>query len=112
MPLASVTDTGAGRVVRQADDVHIQGDWTLLHYAYLKKTIDDVPPIPDAARVDLQALGALDTAGAALLVDLLGSERLQRVAQWAPELSGPRQRSEERRVGKGCGSRWARERGK
>ncbi len=91
MPLASVTDTGAGRVVRQADDVHIQGDWTLLHYAYLKKTIDDVPPIPDAARVDLQALGALDTAGAALLVDLLGSERLQRVAQWAPELSGPRQ---------------------
>lgn len=91
MTLASATDSRAGRIVQQADDVHIQGDWTLPHYAQLKRSVRELSPIRPAARIDLQALGGLDTAGAALLVDLLGSERLQHVAQWAPELPVARQ---------------------
>ena len=91
MTLASATESAIGRIVRQADDVHILGDWTLAHYTHLKQSVSEASPIAETVSIDLQALGALDTAGAALLVDLLGSERLQRVAQWAPELTVARQ---------------------
>lgn len=91
MALTSAAEPLVGRIVRQVEGVHIQGDWTLLHYTHLEQSVRDAQPIADTARIDLQALGALDTAGAALLVELLGSERLQRVAQWAPELPTARQ---------------------
>ncbi|KPQ01699.1 MlaE family lipid ABC transporter permease subunit [Marinobacter sp. HL-58] len=67
-----------GQLDYQSDRLVISGDWTLPNYARLKravetalasgKTVDESP--------DLTSIGALDTAGASLLADLLGSGKL------------------------------------
>ncbi|TDF83144.1 ABC transporter permease [Pseudomonas sp. H9] len=70
--------------------LRIVGDWTLANYASLKRTSESlIGQYDQSTEVDLDQLGHLDTAGAALLVDLLGSERLSRLAQNAqlPEAS-------------------------
>ncbi|MGR2705370.1 ABC transporter permease [Pseudomonas sp. IB20] len=62
--------------------LRITGDWTLAHYANLKKLSDTLDGQYDAgARIDLNGLGALDTAGASLLVELLGPERIEQSAE-------------------------------
>ncbi|MCK3836756.1 MULTISPECIES: ABC transporter permease [Pseudomonas] len=62
--------------------LRITGDWTLAHYANLKKLSDTLDGQYDAsARIDLNGLGALDTAGASLLVELLGPDRIQHCAE-------------------------------
>ncbi|MGA9703864.1 ABC transporter permease [Pseudomonas sp.] len=62
--------------------LRITGDWTLAHYAGLKKLSDKLDGQYDAgARIDLNGLGALDTAGASLLVELLGPERIEQSAE-------------------------------
>lgn len=71
--------------------VRIGGDWTLAHYASLEVQVLQLRgTLPSSARVDLQSLAALDTAGAALLVELLGSQRLAQLAQDAPGLPSER----------------------
>ncbi len=71
--------------------LRIGGDWTLAHYADLEAQVRQLHGIlSSTASVDLQSLGALDTAGAALLVELLGSQRLAQLAQDAPGLSSER----------------------
>jgi phospholipid/cholesterol/gamma-HCH transport system permease protein len=62
--------------------LRITGDWTLAHYANLKKLSDKLDGQYDAgARIDLNGLGALDTAGASLLVELLGPARIEQTAE-------------------------------
>jgi phospholipid/cholesterol/gamma-HCH transport system permease protein len=71
--------------------LRIGGDWTLAHYARLETEVLALRGSLDGkAEVDLQALGALDTAGAALLVELLGSQRLAELAADAPGLAAER----------------------
>jgi phospholipid/cholesterol/gamma-HCH transport system permease protein len=71
--------------------VRIGGDWTLAHYAGLEADVLKLRDTLDSsASVDLQDLGALDTAGAALLVALLGSQRLAELAEDAPGLASER----------------------
>jgi phospholipid/cholesterol/gamma-HCH transport system permease protein len=67
--------------------LRIVGDWTLAHYRPLKRQIDVLKDGFSAnTAVDLSALGALDTAGASLLVELLGVQRLRLLAVQAPNL--------------------------
>ncbi len=55
----------------------ITGDWTLEHYARLRRDSERLRDQYGAeAQVDLTQLGRLDTAGASLLAELLGAERL------------------------------------
>jgi phospholipid/cholesterol/gamma-HCH transport system permease protein len=62
--------------------LRITGDWTLAHSANLKKLSDKLDGQYDAgARIDLNGLGALDTAGASLLVELLGPDRIEQSAE-------------------------------
>ncbi|WP_339529490.1 ABC transporter permease [Pseudomonas mucidolens] len=62
----------------QPPRLRVTGDWTLLHYAALKKHSEKLDGQYDAStRIDLNGLGALDTAGASLLVELLGPERIE-----------------------------------
>jgi phospholipid/cholesterol/gamma-HCH transport system permease protein len=69
----------------------IGGDWTLEHYAALESQVQALRgQLPAEASLDLQALGALDTAGAALLVELLGRQRLAELATTAPDLVSER----------------------
>lgn len=62
--------------------LHVSGDWTLAHYTELKHLCATLAGQYDAnTHIDLNGLGALDTAGASLLVELLGSERLGKSAE-------------------------------
>ncbi|WP_028619905.1 ABC transporter permease [Pseudomonas sp. Ant30-3] len=62
--------------------LRITGDWTLAHYAALKILSEKLHgQYTDSTHIDLNGLGALDTAGASLLVELLGSERLGKSAE-------------------------------
>ncbi|MFI8381339.1 MlaE family ABC transporter permease [Pseudomonas sp. NPDC079086] len=71
--------------------LRIGGDWTLPHYASLEAEVLALRgTLSSAASIDLQGLGALDTAGAALLVELLGSQRLAQLANDAPGLASER----------------------
>lgn len=65
----------------------IAGDWTLPHYHDLKRQTDELSNgFGAATQVDMSQLGALDTAGASLLVELLGVQRLRLLAVQAPNL--------------------------
>ena len=68
--------------------LRIAGDWTLAHYASLKRDSERLRAqyTPDTV-ADLSQLGRLDTAGASLLAELLGTERLSRCTQDLPEAS-------------------------
>lgn len=71
--------------------VRISGDWVLKHYGFLEKDVAQLRArLPDAATFDLSRLGALDTAGAALLADLLGEGRILDLRAIAPLLPDER----------------------
>lgn len=71
--------------------VHVKGDWVLKHYALLEQEVSQLcPRLPDSVTFDLSQLAALDTAGAALLVRLLGDENLSNLPTLAPQLSDER----------------------
>ena len=64
--------------------LRLGGDWTLAHYRQLEPQVLALRQrIQGEEPVDLSELAALDTAGAALLVELLGSERLRQLIQQA-----------------------------
>ncbi|SDN72782.1 phospholipid/cholesterol/gamma-HCH transport system permease protein [Halomonas shengliensis] len=66
------------------------GDWTLAHHARLRRRVDEAHRVRAEAPVDLAEIGALDTAGAALLAELTGAERLAGIDDWAPALPAER----------------------
>ncbi len=75
-PASATLDT-----TRSPACLRIAGDWTLANYTPLKRSTEALHDQYDAsAQVDLAQLGKLDTAGASLLVELLGAERLGQLA--------------------------------
>ncbi|WP_374416833.1 ABC transporter permease [Stutzerimonas kunmingensis] len=69
----------------------IVGDWTLAHYAALRQEVQRLRArIDERSQIELSGLGALDTAGAGLLVELLGRERIAAIEAWAPQLPAER----------------------
>lgn len=71
--------------------LRISGDWTLAHFADLQRQIAGLDGQQrHAARCDLDGLGALDTAGASLLADLLGSTGLQHLDELAASVPAER----------------------
>lgn len=66
--------------------LRLSGDWTLAHYSRLRLRVAELGNIGNA-EVNLAQLGKLDTAGAALLLDLLGAERLKQLAPALPVAS-------------------------
>ncbi|WAH58697.1 ABC transporter permease [Pseudomonas silvicola] len=73
----------------QPPRLRIGGDWTLPHYARLRRLAQQLASqYDDDTPIDLDQLGAIDTAGASLLVELLGAERLGRLADTAVHLPG------------------------
>ncbi|MGV8919017.1 MAG: MlaE family lipid ABC transporter permease subunit [Pseudomonas sp.] len=68
--------------------LRIAGDWTLVHYHHLKAQLKELTDrYDDRTPVDLTGLGALDTAGASLLVELFGCARVGQLAGTAQGLS-------------------------
>lgn len=76
-------------LILQSDStLHLEGDWTLARYRQLRRV-----SLPDAGSVqslDASRLTGLDTAGAALLVRLLGAARLNTLTPAASGLSEER----------------------
>ncbi|NWO08286.1 MAG: ABC transporter permease [Alteromonadaceae bacterium] len=72
------TSAPPGSIEAHDGTLQVRGDWTLAHYANLKRQADLVGPA-DAARVEFTAMGSLDTAGASVLVELLGANALLEV---------------------------------
>ncbi|WP_166364591.1 ABC transporter permease [Pseudomonas akapageensis] len=71
----------------QPTNLRIAGDWTLANYKALKAQTEALVGHYDGnTSVDLSQLGALDTAGASLLVELLGAQRLGQLAETATHL--------------------------
>ncbi|WP_145254396.1 ABC transporter permease [Pseudomonas sp. SJZ131] len=82
--MSSSTMAGTARLDTSSTpaNLRVTGDWTLAHYADLKRLGDSLRgQYDDSTAIDLNGLGALDTAGASLLVELLGSERLGKSAE-------------------------------
>lgn len=71
----------AQHILLEGNQLRLSGDWTLKHYASLRQQLALWQPKLKQQRpeIDLQHLGQLDTAGASVLVELLGPERLQPV---------------------------------
>jgi phospholipid/cholesterol/gamma-HCH transport system permease protein len=71
--------------------LRVSGDWTLPNYVALDHRVDElVPRLGEQLEVDFSALGALDTAGAGLLAELLGNQRLCSAARADGSLSPER----------------------
>ena len=67
--------------------LHISGDWTLARYARLKQLNAQLAgKYDDSTHVDLDDVTRLDTAGASLLVELLGAERVSQLADTTSRL--------------------------
>ncbi|VTN08635.1 Uncharacterised protein [Raoultella terrigena] len=63
------------------------GDWVLAHYAHLEPAVRALQPqLLSNAIFDLSQLGTLDTAGATLLVKLMGEEKVLELERIAPTL--------------------------
>ncbi|MBP0996857.1 MlaE family ABC transporter permease [Serratia fonticola] len=63
------------------------GDWVLAHYSLLEPSVGQLQArLPADVVFDLSQLGSLDTAGATLLVNLLGDQRISDLKQLAPTL--------------------------
>jgi len=70
-----VPDQGGSRLA-------LAGDWTLAHYADLQRRAGELAGrIGNDTAVDIGQLGAMDTAGAFVIAELLGSARTQKLAQ-------------------------------
>lgn len=76
----------------QTPVLRLAGDWTLAGYARLRGQLAEWSPRLDspALQVRFADISALDTAGAALLVDLLGAARLIAVVEAEVDLAAER----------------------
>ena len=71
--------------------LQLGGDWTLAHYRALAARVAALAPRLDpGTRIEVDQLGALDTAGVALLHELLGRERLAQLAAQGSPLGAER----------------------
>ena len=82
-----------GKLVFQNGQLTVSGDWTLPNYGSLKRDVQKAGAmeLPNGHSVNLATINALDTAGASLLVDLLGARQLHELTELTPGLSSERQ---------------------
>ncbi len=68
----------AGELIIDGNQIIPQGDWTLLHYHSLNRSVTSArQDIKRNQALNLQKLGRIDTAGASLLAELVGPGNLQ-----------------------------------
>lgn len=81
-----------GHIEHRADRLIVSGDWTLPNYASLKQEVGAArtAEVTASQDPDLSSIEALDTAGASLLAELLGPQRLVGLTEADPRLSPER----------------------
>ena len=71
---AKITASSTGELLS------IEGDWVLSHYTQLVALVKSLAPqLTAKTQVDISALGSFDTAGANLLYDLIGKDKLGKI---------------------------------
>ncbi|WP_379864918.1 MlaE family ABC transporter permease [Marinobacter sp. M5B] len=82
-----------GKLDFQNGQLTVSGDWTLPNYGRLKRDVQKTAAMesPNGYSVNLATINAMDTAGASLLVDLLGARQLHELTEQTPGLSSERQ---------------------
>lgn len=82
-----------GKLAFQNGQLTVSGDWTLPNYGSLKRDVQKAAAMesPNGYSVNLATINALDTAGASLLVDLLGARQLHELTEQTPGFSSERQ---------------------
>lgn len=84
--------TTADNIILEADRLQLQGDWTLANYAALRREVGGIARRGDVAieSIGLAGIDDLDTAGASLIAELIGADRLAEIDRWAFELPATR----------------------
>lgn len=72
-------------IVHQEGQVTLYGEWTLANYRQLNKALDQASKPSSSDSITLDSIERLDTAGAALIVELIGIEKAKRVADWSDQ---------------------------
>lgn len=91
--MPSVTNNFLRCSAQSPSHIYVQGDWILAHYEELKKVLQQQTYSPEAgSQLDFSSLNTIDTSGAQLLCEWLGSERAVQVLKQAVGLSPERQR--------------------
>lgn len=86
-----VTGSATLNVEQGVQRLCLSGDWTLAHHAALLRQVNQLSDrIGADVTVDAAALGALDTAGAALLLRLLGADGVRKLVDQDTVLSDGR----------------------
>ncbi|MDQ7731355.1 ABC transporter permease [Halomonas sp. SpR1] len=80
-------------IARHDQTIALQGEWTLANYRDIKSALSHHTAKTQARKeaggdesVSLEAITRLDTAGAILVIELIGIEKAQKVSDWASEL--------------------------
>lgn len=82
--MATASFPGSVTLTREAGGPRLilSGDWTLPHYSDLHRRATELAGSIDShAKIDIHGLGAMDTSGAFIIAELLGSARTQALAQ-------------------------------
>ena len=72
-------------ITQQGEHVSLHGEWTLRHYAELKRALQQQGQLSSAS-LSLPGFEGLDTAGAALIVELIGVEKTKQIGYWSNDL--------------------------
>ncbi|MET3999943.1 phospholipid/cholesterol/gamma-HCH transport system permease protein [Marinobacterium sp. MBR-109] len=72
-------DAIPGAVEQEGQCLRLSGSWTLAHYRQLKQSLERQSVPAGDFELRLESIHALDTAGAALLANWLGPERLDKM---------------------------------
>lgn len=73
-------------IARHDELLTLQGEWTLANYRRIKAELRQQHISQATGAVSLAAITRLDTAGAVLIVELIGVEKAHSVSKWATEL--------------------------
>lgn len=79
-------------IARHDQTLALQGEWILANYRDIKSALSqrEIDRV-NGETVSLEAISRLDTAGAILIIELIGVEKAQTVSEWASELPGEQQ---------------------
>ncbi|GGC85402.1 MlaE family ABC transporter permease [Vreelandella lutescens] len=72
-------------ITQRNESVSLHGEWTLRHYVALKREVQQQGTLSGTS-VALPGFDGLDTAGAALIVELIGVDKAKQVGDWANDL--------------------------
>ncbi|MFI8373610.1 ABC transporter permease [Pseudomonas helleri] len=90
MELTTITATAGTAQLDTSSNparLRLSGDWTLAHYTDLKQQTEQLAGQYDAqTAIDLDDVSSIDTAGASLMVELLGAERVSQLTETAHKL--------------------------